>query len=144
MKIRYPICFYPYENGDKGYKVEVPDLPGCESEGSTIAEAILNIREVGYEYIKKWIKRGKALPDATDIETLNPDRGGFVSVICIEIFHKYSSRRDEPMTQNKELYVLLDSIIKFLELGNNKRGLEAIQDTLDIYGEEIFGENMID
>lgn len=136
MKLRYPICFYPYENG-KGYKVVIPDLPGCESEGSTIAEAILNIREVGYEYIKKWIKRGKALPDASDIETLNTDENGFVSVICIEIFHKYSSRRDEPMTQNKKLYVLLDSIIKFLELGNNKRGMETIQDVLDMFGDDM-------
>ncbi|MCI8883056.1 MAG: type II toxin-antitoxin system HicB family antitoxin, partial [Lachnospiraceae bacterium] len=41
MKLTYPACFYPCEQKKGGFTVEVPDLPGCVSEGSTLAEAIL-------------------------------------------------------------------------------------------------------
>ena len=41
MKLTYPACFYPCEEKEGGYTVEVPDLPGCVSEGNTLAEAIL-------------------------------------------------------------------------------------------------------
>ena len=40
MKLTYPAIFYPWEKGN-GYTVEVPDLPGCVTEGDTLAEAIL-------------------------------------------------------------------------------------------------------
>jgi len=38
MKLTYPAIFYPWDDG-LGYTVEVPDLPGCVSEGATLAEA---------------------------------------------------------------------------------------------------------
>lgn len=33
------------EPSDEGYTVYVPSLPGCISEGNTIEEALVNIRE---------------------------------------------------------------------------------------------------
>ncbi len=41
MKLIYPACFYPCVKKKGGYTVEVPDLPGCVSEGDTLADAIL-------------------------------------------------------------------------------------------------------
>ena len=41
MKLTYPACFYPYEGKEDGYTVVVPDLPGCVSEGDTLADAII-------------------------------------------------------------------------------------------------------
>ena len=32
MKLLYPAIFYPFAEGS-GYTVEVPDLPGCITEG---------------------------------------------------------------------------------------------------------------
>ena len=40
MKLTYPACFYPCETKDEGYTVEIPDLPGCVSEGDSLADAI--------------------------------------------------------------------------------------------------------
>ena len=40
MKLVYPAIFSPWDDGD-GYTVEVPDLPGCVTEGATLADAIL-------------------------------------------------------------------------------------------------------
>jgi len=36
MQLTYPAIFY---EGEGGYAVEVPDLPGCVSERATFAEA---------------------------------------------------------------------------------------------------------
>ena len=40
MKLLYPAIFYPCEE-KKGYTVVVPDLPGCVSEGDSLADPIL-------------------------------------------------------------------------------------------------------
>ena len=39
MKLVYPAIFTPCIEKE-GYTVVVPDLPGCVSEGATLAEAI--------------------------------------------------------------------------------------------------------
>jgi predicted RNase H-like HicB family nuclease len=36
---------------DEGYTVEVPDLPGCISEGNTEADALDNIKDAIREYL---------------------------------------------------------------------------------------------
>lgn len=40
MKLIYPSVFSPCET-IPGYTVVVPDLPGCVTEGSSLADAIL-------------------------------------------------------------------------------------------------------
>ena len=39
MKLVYKAIFTPFEDGE-GYTGEVPDLPGCVTEGNSLAEAI--------------------------------------------------------------------------------------------------------
>ena len=40
------------EPSDEGYTVYVPSLPGCISEGETIEEALMNIREAIKLYLE--------------------------------------------------------------------------------------------
>ena len=40
MKLVYPIILYPMEEHEGGYTVEVPDLPGCVTEGHDLADAL--------------------------------------------------------------------------------------------------------
>lgn len=40
------------EPSDEGYTVYVPSLPGCISEGGTIEEALINIREAIKLYLE--------------------------------------------------------------------------------------------
>ena len=40
------------EPSDEGYTVYVPSLPGCISEGETIEEALVNIREAIKLYLE--------------------------------------------------------------------------------------------
>jgi predicted RNase H-like HicB family nuclease len=44
------------------YTIEVPSLPGCISEGSTIDEAIANIKEAIELYIDVLKEDGKPIP----------------------------------------------------------------------------------
>jgi predicted RNase H-like HicB family nuclease len=39
------------EQSEEGFAVSVPGLPGCHSQGSTEAEALLNIRDAICEYL---------------------------------------------------------------------------------------------
>jgi len=49
MKLVYPACFYPEENGQ--FSVNFPDLQGCCTFGDTFAEAI----EMAIDAASGWI-----------------------------------------------------------------------------------------
>ena len=53
-----------------GYLIEFPDLPGCMSDGETIAEALANGAEAKRDWIAAMQAAGKPVPppamDATD------------------------------------------------------------------------------
>lgn len=55
--LQYEAVFMPQSEG--GYTVEVPDLPGCISEGDTLEEAKGNIEEAMELYIKTLKDRNK-------------------------------------------------------------------------------------
>ncbi len=84
MKLTYPAIFYPFEAGE-GFVVEVPDLPGCVSEGATFAEA----QEMGVDAASGWVltdlEDGKPVPKASNIKDIKPDNGGFVSMLVLDM-----------------------------------------------------------
>ena len=84
MKFIYPVIFYPWDDGI-GYTVEVPDLPGCVSEGDDLAEAIFMIRDVATGWILDEIKLGKEPPQPSKIETIKLDEKEFVDLIEFEV-----------------------------------------------------------
>ncbi len=51
---------HPAEEG--GYWVEVPALPGCFSQGETIEEALVNIREAMEAHLMAIKREGKKTP----------------------------------------------------------------------------------
>mgnify|MGYP000110479832 CR=1 FL=1 len=55
------VIITPDEDGI--YTIEVPTLPGCISEGSTIDEAIANIKEAIELYIDVLKEDGKPIPE---------------------------------------------------------------------------------
>jgi predicted RNase H-like HicB family nuclease len=46
-----------------GYTVTVPALPGCVSEGDTVAEALANIQDAMRLYIETLQAHGQPVPD---------------------------------------------------------------------------------
>lgn len=83
-KLLYPACFYPAKEG--GYTVVVPDLPGCVSEGDTLAEAI----EMAVDAASGWIldewEDGKTVPAPGNVKDTHPDSAdGFVSLLTLDM-----------------------------------------------------------
>ena len=85
MKLTYPACFYPCEEKKGGFTVEVPDLPGCVSEGDTLAEAILMGTDAASGWVLDELEDVKPTPEASSIENIIPDPGGFVSMLVLDM-----------------------------------------------------------
>lgn len=85
MLLTYPACFYPDDVQKGAYTVEVPDLPGCVSEGNTLAEAILMGIDAASGWVLDELEDGKAVPKASPIESIIPDPGGFVSMLVLDM-----------------------------------------------------------
>ena len=95
MKYVYPVCIYP---GDvSGYTVIVPDLPGCVTEGETIADALEQAIDAASGWVLDELEDGKSAPVPTAAEKIKADEypGGIVSVIPLDIdayAEKYGSK----------------------------------------------------
>lgn len=95
MKYIYPVCIYP---GDvSGYTVIVPDLPGCVTEGETIAEALEQAIDAASGWVLDELEEGRKAPNASAAEKIKTDEyeNGMVSVIMLDIdayAEKYGSK----------------------------------------------------
>jgi len=92
LKLTYPAIFY---EGEGGYAVEVPDLPGCTSGGETLAEAIIMATDAASGWVLTELEDGKPVPRASPIEAIRPEDGGFVSMLVLDMdayAEKYGNR----------------------------------------------------
>ncbi|MDR2898626.1 MAG: type II toxin-antitoxin system HicB family antitoxin [Spirochaetaceae bacterium] len=84
MKLTYPAIFYPWDDSP-GYTVEVPDLPGCVSEGASLAEAILMGTDAASGWVLTELEDGKPEPKASRFEDIHPENSGFVSMLVLDM-----------------------------------------------------------
>ena len=94
MKLIYPAIFTPCEE-KAGYTVEVPDLPGCVSEGDTLIEAI----EMGTDAASGWLldelEDGNDIPKPSKHEDINVEDGSFINLLVLDMdsySKKYGSK----------------------------------------------------
>ena len=62
MPIRYELIVY-WSPEDQSYIVEVPELPGCMSNGATYQEAVANTEVVIGEWIDTAHEIGRPIPE---------------------------------------------------------------------------------
>ncbi len=62
---RYTVIVHPEEDG-QGYWVEVPALPGCNTQGDTVAEAVGHAQEAITAYIESLRRAGEPVPEETE------------------------------------------------------------------------------
>jgi predicted RNase H-like HicB family nuclease len=91
VKLIYPACFYPCEEG--GYTVIFPDLPGCVTEGATLSEAIDMAVDAASGWLLDSVENNEEIPPASDIKSVVADEyeNGFVSLISIDL-DEYSKK----------------------------------------------------
>ena len=94
MKLVYPAIFEPWDDGD-GYTVTVPDLPGCTTEGDTLAEAILMAEDAASGWVLDELEDGKAAPEASKPERIHAAPGCLVNLLVLDMdayAEKYGSK----------------------------------------------------
>ncbi|HBQ28231.1 MAG TPA: HicB family protein [Desulfotomaculum sp.] len=91
MKLVYPACFYPCEEG--GYTVTFPDLPGCVTEGDTLSEAVDMAINAASGWLLEYVEDNKQLPNSSNIKDVVPNEyeNGFVSLISVDL-DEYSKK----------------------------------------------------
>ena len=85
MKLAYPAYFSPLENSD-GYCVTFPDLPGCVTEGKSLAESIEMAIDAASGWVLDELEDGNPAPKASSIKTIsleNPE--DFVNIIVLDM-----------------------------------------------------------
>ncbi|GHV02749.1 hypothetical protein FACS189485_04140 [Spirochaetia bacterium] len=86
MKLSYPAIFYHWdEPGSTGYTVEVPDLPGCVSEGDNLTQAIIMGTNAASGWVLSELEDGNPVPEASDVADIHPEQGGFVSMLLLDM-----------------------------------------------------------
>lgn len=86
MKLVYPACFYPCEEG--GYTVIFPDLPGCVTEGDDLIDAMNMAVDAASGWLLYSIEDEKRqIPASSDIKNITPNEytNGFVSLISLDL-----------------------------------------------------------
>ncbi len=77
-----------HKDPDSAYGVTVPDIAGCFSAGTTVAEALDNIKDALALHFEGLVADGEPLPTAHDIDThiANPDyEGGVWAVVEFDV-----------------------------------------------------------
>lgn len=82
MKMIYPAVFH-FE--DNAYWVEFPDLPGCQSFGSSLTETLDNAREALEAYAISLIENKEEMPAPSEISKLPIENGCFASLVDIDL-----------------------------------------------------------
>ncbi|MCG9966872.1 type II toxin-antitoxin system HicB family antitoxin [Pelotomaculum terephthalicicum JT] len=66
LKLPYKVVLYPAEEG--GYAVEIPELPGCISQGQTLEEAYEMIQDAKKGWLDIALQDGETIPEPARME----------------------------------------------------------------------------
>lgn len=125
MKLLYPAIFYPFEDGI-GYTVEVPDLPGCVSEGSNLAEAILMATDAASGWVLDELEDGKEAPLASQLSDLTPEDNGIVNLLVLDM-DAYAERYGEKsVRKNITIPAYMNSFVEEHGLSLSRIAQDAI------------------
>lgn len=126
MKLTYPACFYPCLEKIGGYTVEVPDLPGCVSEGDTLADAILMATDAASGWVLDELEDGKNVPPASPLESIVPESGGFVNILVLDMDAYVDKYGDKAVRKNLTIPAWLNTFAE----NNHINFSQVLQDSL--------------
>ena len=84
MKLVYPAIFSPCEE-NPGYTVAIPDLPGCVTEGNTLADAILMGEDAASGWVLDELEDGNAIPASSSPAKLHLEKCEFVNLLVLDM-----------------------------------------------------------
>ena len=120
--MKYPIVIH--KDPDSDYGVTIPDLPGCFSAGSTLAEAMDMAQEAAECHIEGLLIDSEPIPTPSDIEAYksNPDfKNGIWAIIEVDISKLSLKSKRINITMPERLIRTVDQYAK--KSGTSRSGL---------------------
>ncbi|MDY3908280.1 MAG: type II toxin-antitoxin system HicB family antitoxin [Eubacterium sp.] len=128
MKLTYPACFYPCDQKEGGYTVEVPDLPGCVSEGDSLADAIIMATDAASGWVLDELEDGRPIPPASKQGDIIPDDGGFVNMLVLDMDTYAEKYGDKAVRKNLTIPAWLNTFAE----KNHINFSQVLQDALTV------------
>lgn len=132
MKLSYPAIFYPWDNGN-GFTVEVPDLPGCVTEGETMADAIFMAEDAASGWVLTNLEEGTPAPKASKIGDVQPEEGGIVSLIALDMDSYANKYGNKAVRKNVTIPAWLNTFAEKYDINFS----HALQNVLTTAYEEV-------
>lgn len=110
MKLAYPIILIPWEAPETGYTVEVPDLPGCVTEGRNLAEALFMAEDAASGWVLTELEDGRPAPKASNPADIHPDETtALVSTIALDMDAYAAKYGNKAVRKNVTIPAWLDT-----------------------------------
>lgn len=87
----FPAVFHP--NDDGSFTITYPDLPGCISEGKSLANAVHMAQDALYQWLGYLISKGTPVPDPSSPSELVCRGSEFFSFVRVEVKDNRAVRR---------------------------------------------------
>lgn len=125
MKLVYPAVFRPHEEKE-GYTIVVPDLPGCVTEGGSLAEAILMAEDAACGWVLDELEDGNATPAASKPDPIQAAPGGFVNLLVLDMDIYTEKHGDKAVRKNLTIPAWLNTFAE----ANHINFSQVLQDAL--------------
>ncbi len=125
MKLVYTAIFTPFDDGN-GFTVEVPDLPGCVTEGDNLVDAI----DMGIDAASGWIlgeiEDGNPFPEASPAGSIKAPDGSFTNLLVLDMDAYTEKYGNKAVRRNITIPAWLDTYVQKNHLSLSK----VVQDSL--------------
>lgn len=133
MKLVYPAIFTPCIEKE-GYTVNVPDLPGCVSEGSSLVDAIFMATDAASGWVLTELEEGNSIPVATPLGSIVPENGSFVNLLVLDMDSYAEKYGDKAVRKNLTIPAWLNTFAEKNQINFS----QVLQDALtSIYQKSI-------
>ena len=79
----YPAIFHTNEDGS--FTVTYPDLPGCITEGKSLANAMYMAQSALTQWLEYIIDKKQIIPSASNLKSIEVTSEEFVNFICVDM-----------------------------------------------------------
>ena len=91
MEYIYPAIFDP--NDDGSFTIEYPGLPGCISEGKSLANVLYMTQNALAEWLEYLVDKKQKIPPSSDIKDIKVIGDQFVNLVRVEVKDGRAIRR---------------------------------------------------
>ncbi len=123
FRLPYKVVLYPAEEG--GYAIEIPELPGCVSQGQTLEEAYEMVQDAKRGWIELALQDGKAIPEPTGKEKYS----GKFNIRMPKSLHctLVAKAKDENVSLNQYINYQLARSVGYTATGKARRGSRSAE-----------------